>query len=722
MKTSFWKIVEQTKIEIPIIQRDYAQGRTEENRIARNFIGKIKSKLLQQEKLNLDFVYGKTENNQLIPLDGQQRLTTLFLLHWFFATKEKEKMTDIAKQALSNFSYETRPSSKDFCKKLVLEGISAFDNAKLLSHQIENQKWFSLSWKSDPTIKAILNMLDIIQELFLDVDQPLFNELTSERSLITFNYLPLDKFKLTDELYIKMNSRGKPLTEFENFKANFSYFLEDIEKSKLDNEWFDIFWKFESEKDKLEIRNIDNQFYNFFSNITLNFYVEKNDIDKTFIDGYYLFNQYEEVYNNSKTSIEQIKLILDALQTYSDEAGYFKDFIKSTSITYWERVRFYAVSKFFIKHDNTNDHNKTIYENWMRICRNLINNTLIQGPGEFYAAIRAIDQLSDGLDHIHKYIIAGDIVSGLLTTQQEEEKIKANLILTSLDWEKQIKKIENHNYFDGQIGFILDFAKQNEGYNLDLFTNYSRLLNELFTEFKSSRNFLFQKALLTKGYYLIDISTSKSFCNFETGLRAKMDNWRKVFNDEKKSLVLKTLLDQLSYESIEKDLNALTRNYAEDDWKNLFIHNEAILPHCCNFQIKKNGKKIYLSRSNAGNWKRKAELYTYDLFNVKLARKSLNPFTNSNYFETIDEPCAFIDNWFFNESSFAIDIFYYEGFQFSFFDRKGNEIPKQIIDILEELNFEKKENRYNLDTNLITKEEAYELLKSICEKFESIAM
>jgi len=32
---------------------------------------------------------------------------------------------------------------------------------------------------------------------------------------------------LTDDLYIKMNSRGKPLTTFEQFKANFEKTIRD---------------------------------------------------------------------------------------------------------------------------------------------------------------------------------------------------------------------------------------------------------------------------------------------------------------------------------------------------------------------------------------------------------------------------------------------------------------------------------------------------------------
>lgn len=721
MKTSFWTLIGQNRIEIPIIQRDYAQGRIEESRIARKFITKIKNKLVAKEKLNLDFVYGKIENNTLIPLDGQQRLTTLFLLHWFLATKEKEELTDEIKTILSNFSYETRPSSQDFCRKLVNEGIIKYDNQEPLSEIIENQKWFSLSWKSDPTIKAILNMLNIIQEKFLKVEVKLFDHVISSECVITFNYLPLDKFKLTDELYIKMNSRGKPLTEFENFKANFSYFLKQDEKSKLDNDWYDIFWKLESKKDKLEIKNIDYQFYNFFSNSTLNFYVETQDVDKGFLDNFYLFDQYGFVYKKLSNPINDIKKILDGLKAYIDDANYFKDFIKNTNISYWERVRFYALTKFFINQGEINQSNKTKYENWMRVCCNLINNTLIQNPSEFYTAIRSINQLSEGLNDIYNHILENNFVSGFIKNQQEEERVKAELIFKqNTNWEKVILKIEKNSYFDGQIGFILNYSKVDGNYDLNQFISYANKLETLFTNFKESKKFLFQRALFACGYYIVDISNGKTFCSFETGLRAKTDNWRKVFNDEKKTLVLKNLLDKVQLDTIETDLDSIINDYTENDWKSVFIHNTKILSYCCNYQIKKNEDKVFLSRSTANKWKRKGELYTYDFFTTYIENKPIKPFTNCNYFETVDEPCVFMDNWFIKNHNFAIDIFYDNGFKLSFFDRYGNEMSEEVLNILDELKFEKINTRYELNTMLNDNKEFETKLINFCKRLESI--
>ena len=102
------------RIVIPIIQRDYAQGR----KVAE--IDKIRSRFLDAlhgavtvKPIVLDFVYGSLdEDGTLIPLDGQQRLTTLFLLHWYAA--KKAGIPEDEYVFLKGFSYETRYSARDF--------------------------------------------------------------------------------------------------------------------------------------------------------------------------------------------------------------------------------------------------------------------------------------------------------------------------------------------------------------------------------------------------------------------------------------------------------------------------------------------------------------------------------------------------------------------------------------------------------------------------------
>jgi hypothetical protein len=103
------------KVEVPMLQRDYAQGRRDSHAsmVRYNLLNDIKSAILgQTPPLDLNFVYGKTIDGTFIPIDGQQRLTTLFLFH-LYAFRDDDSKSDI----LIKFTYETRKSSRDFFRK-----------------------------------------------------------------------------------------------------------------------------------------------------------------------------------------------------------------------------------------------------------------------------------------------------------------------------------------------------------------------------------------------------------------------------------------------------------------------------------------------------------------------------------------------------------------------------------------------------------------------------
>ena len=120
---TFWRLVEEFKIIVPIIQRDYAQGRKDDlkiEQIRKTFIQHLLEKINQNShKSDLDFVYGSVLDEQLKLLDGQQRLTTLFLLHWYLAWKSDVILDKTIQEKLLRFSYETRTSSRDFIKSLL---------------------------------------------------------------------------------------------------------------------------------------------------------------------------------------------------------------------------------------------------------------------------------------------------------------------------------------------------------------------------------------------------------------------------------------------------------------------------------------------------------------------------------------------------------------------------------------------------------------------------
>lgn len=277
---SFWELLTEFKVEIPIIQRDFALGREEEKidnnraKFLTNIIEAVKTK---NGSLELDFVYGNVEDDIFQPLDGQQRLTTLFLLHWYIAFKTDNLPK--TKVHFCKFTYETRISSREFCEELARNG-EFLREGKTISEKISDSNWFFLSWKKDPTIKAMLVMLDSIEEhLKEEKDEDLKNywqKLTSENPPITFYFKQLNDIGLTDDLYIKMNARGKALTSFENLKADLVGFIEennwdnaekpqDTIAHKLDTDWTDIFWKNRSEEHK-----IDDIYFAFINRYFLN--------------------------------------------------------------------------------------------------------------------------------------------------------------------------------------------------------------------------------------------------------------------------------------------------------------------------------------------------------------------------------------------------------------------------------------------------------------------
>lgn len=57
-------------IEIPLIQRDYAQGRDvpKVNYIRERFLGALRKALTNNEPITLDFVYGEIDNNRGSPV------------------------------------------------------------------------------------------------------------------------------------------------------------------------------------------------------------------------------------------------------------------------------------------------------------------------------------------------------------------------------------------------------------------------------------------------------------------------------------------------------------------------------------------------------------------------------------------------------------------------------------------------------------------------------
>ena len=258
-KTTFWKLLKEDyskNVLIPTIQRDYTYGSKiyETEKVLDKMLEDIKNALFKPNnpELSMNFIYGYTQDKiNYVPLDGQQRLTTLYLLHYYAALYNSDADFD----TLKKFSYATRETTKNYCEciisnhdRIIEELINGKRNIK---EAIEDLPWYIPDFEYDPSIRSMQVVLERIQNEFDDVKYELWEKLTADNCPVNFYILDFGTFGLSDDLYVKMNARGKKLTEYEIFK---SMFLKHIEVNlnakalqkeialKFDNSWTDLIW------------------------------------------------------------------------------------------------------------------------------------------------------------------------------------------------------------------------------------------------------------------------------------------------------------------------------------------------------------------------------------------------------------------------------------------------------------------------------------------------
>lgn len=222
------------RIVIPMIQRDYAQGRIDKKvtAIRESFLKDIVCCLCGVKKnLDLDFVFGSVEKDAktgattVLPIDGQQRLTTLFLVHWYFGafSHQDEHSGRVV------FSYVARRMASQFVAELCASEYNwSAKDVKSPELWVAEQKWFCPIWRSDATVSGMLTTLRTLHSIVVnrkiwmsevtksleEVGSPDPENLRN----ITFYFDPMDDVNV-DEGYRKMNARGRALSDWENIRS-----------------------------------------------------------------------------------------------------------------------------------------------------------------------------------------------------------------------------------------------------------------------------------------------------------------------------------------------------------------------------------------------------------------------------------------------------------------------------------------------------------------------
>lgn len=636
------------RIEIPVLQRDFAQGRESAKDIRERFVAAIYEAILKHEDdknfcLDLDFVYGSqnsgAQNTVFSVLDGQQRLTTLFLLHWYAALKDDclGGFQELVRQknSQSRFRYHTRQSSSEFFDQLVTQDINydaVDDTAGSISNYIEDQNWFFLHWNFDPTISSCLVVLDTIEEFFRDVTFPLYEAISDPKSpAITFQFLNLEDFSLSDDLYIKMNGRGKPLTVFENFKAWLVSAADSLELDssfdlKLDQEWTDLFWGMA----KGDPEDFDDLYSDFFRIIALFDACRKWKLAPSSISGHaatwmyklrsrfsdIALKEFEEQDSFNVVTLTSASNFLDVCGT--DTFSSFEELLLAAlrDRDYVQLSRLFA-RFFFIEKLETgvlSDDQAVQFNRWCRVCDNLIHNVRIDELSGFIAAIRGVIKLSEVCADIYASLPELNVadVPFFRNEQLGEEAEKASLISEDASWEPLLIETERHPYLMGQVGFILDLARSDDDTpNQSVFSEVAERISSLLgREILTSKDFLLQRALLSIDDYLVQESASKySFCRPLSGTyRDRAENWLRVL----KKPVFAELLDHIEGE-VEPSLQKVIENSTATGWRQLLVEFPETIRYCADRLVHRDASGFFLlSKTRLSGYH--AELWSFGFY------------------------------------------------------------------------------------------------------------
>ena len=400
-----------------------------------------------------------------------------------------------------------RQYADEFTQKLSDESTQIDFTSSIPSQAICNCTWFFDAWKHDPTVKGMLNTLDTIHELLKDKEinkerywQPL------EEGAVTFYWLDLEEHQLTDELYLKMNARGKQLSNFENFKASLvkrvadNGWEENIDEKdsfsfKMDTIYTDLFWEYRG-----EVNVIDYEVTNFFAGMAMIGYALKEnseaqqkriqelfknplsvrveDFEKSDFER---FTSYLDFYS----AVEKISIETELWKYYNTDnrRGLFEEFIKDENkgtekkydgATYPQRVLFYALSELFMKSEDKNN----ISEDFIRVIRNIVENATIDSAQTFVGAIKLMSELLKEVQDIYWYLSKTAIQSNFASYQVTQEKQKAERIVANPEWKDVIWEAEDHPMFKGDIGFLLLETED----DLPLFKKRYEVTKEMFDE------------------------------------------------------------------------------------------------------------------------------------------------------------------------------------------------------------------------------------------------
>ena len=509
-------------------------------------------------------------NKDVYLIDGQQRLTTLFILLFYLSIKENRKREfcemfrfNFALESIA-FDYRVRNLTHSFFIDMI-NNINSLDEIV----NIKKSTWFLLEYRKDPTVKAVVMALEKINSYFSSSEESYFDFLKSN---VKFWHFKTEKTDQGEELYITMNSRGKQLEDNETVRAKL---FEQISKkdgllwSEEWEKWQDFFWQ---HRDKELLNSSSDQGFNEFLKCIAGF--------ESFIIGlndYILWN--EPIYASKilrYITLEKIKKYFLSFKFLVNSYDLFKNKYEYSAwlddcISFIKDLIFKNNTNWFINYDDElrakERRNMVLiwsmfhYLNSIELTENQIDNiyrTLRIYWLRYNNHDRSVKSITERCDHFIKEGVWTNSIS-------EDEKARHEFLLKKeniteiRDFESALWELEDHplniNGYQVQNQNITHLIEFHEGLKLNEIKDITRRFKLLFGKDKTIGTKELSTTLLYYGFYAMQ-RTPYYYKNWD------FSSWRRIIRDlDAKDLkVFKTFFN----EYIEGNLNDFLNQKKEE--------------------------------------------------------------------------------------------------------------------------------------------------------------
>lgn len=685
------------QLVIPELQRDYVWEEEQVNRVWESLMKRwnkktkadlsvsvngnqlVNNTILQhlqqvyttlQFKQKMGFIYAyhdKQLPGQFFLIDGQQRITTFYLLLLVLYTKAGKKDT-FSKLYYNNkfpkVDYKVRESAYEFMRLFIEDTLKGKDYK-------HNKDFFEIEYTNDITVQNLRNNFDFLEKQLVDFsNDQLVDLIDFVENYVEFNYFDTQLSAQGERLYLYMNSRGYHLSHQEKLRANLIEKCSKEDKKQagtLWEEWQDFFFEY-----KFSNENADQGFELFlYYTSVLKQYLEGNfdsevEYQSEKLKAYEIDNL--DIYFLSK-AFSALKKVLTEID---NPIHFIEDFFTKSLKTLNLRIRVLPLWFWYLK-GNLNA--QTINDKELYLFRNFLINYSHTREVADEPTVR-LNQILDGISKSKRYDVVGILID-LQIPRKEHEINKINYIKDS--------PVESINHPIEELYFDEKLNKFLEGRTDILFKLIDFNLESDFPKDKANDvikillDFLFVNidSKMLRKYILSYFDYSNYSRNkIKRALMHDSRAWLNTVVNNDAFLDLIKDWETKRYTSLKdayKDRLALFND--ERDWRYYFIKFKSVLEHTQSNQFiwSDNFYNIkLLNNINPSQWDvylvtkifieiSKTESISFNNFGDSIAYTDLVLENNEVVTKFVDTDRLCIDIVYEKQGKWAIDIFYKKG-------------------------------------------------------------